>query len=125
MVNKWKASEISVSVGGVEVVDFLGFEADDGKEITHIEAVDRIAGYNIKLQKPTWSLKCRVTSEALNKIEEMYTNEELISVTVKTPNLTINCYDAIIKSIKPSEINDEAPEVTIEGLCMKIERKWE
>jgi|GEM_PF-2167590 hypothetical protein len=123
-VKKWKAEEISVHVGGVEITEFLGFEADPGKEISHIEAFDGVAGYNIKAEKPTWSLKCRITSDALNQLEETYNDEEIITVTVATPNLTINCYDAIIKSIKPAEISDEAPEVTIEGLALRVERKW-
>jgi len=36
----------------------------------------------------------------------------------------VNCYDATIKKIDPGDVGGEAPEVTIEGLALKIEENW-
>uniref|UniRef100_UPI002867FA7F hypothetical protein n=1 Tax=Candidatus Hecatella orcuttiae TaxID=1935119 RepID=UPI002867FA7F len=115
MAKEWDVSEISCSVGGVEIDDLLSFSYDNEDEITHIETVNGVVGYNKKFAKPTWTLKCRATSEALNQLVQFKENKEEITVTFKAPGLVVNCYDAIIKKIDPGEVGGEATEVSIDG----------
>jgi len=125
MAKNWDVSEISCSVGGVEIDDLLSFSYDNEVEVTHIETVKGVVGYNKKYAKPTWTLKCRATSEALNQLIQFKENKEEITVTFKAPGLTVNCYDAIIKKIDPGDVGEEAAEISIEGLALKIEEKFE
>jgi hypothetical protein len=124
MAKEWDVKEISCQIGGVEIDDLLSFSYDNEDEITHIETVQGVVGYNKKYAKPSFTLKCRATSEALNQLQQIKADKELITVTFKAPGLTVNCYDAILKKMDPGDMGGEATEVSIEGLALKIEEKW-
>ena len=124
MAKEWDAAAVSVSIGGVEIDDFISFAYDNKKEHTHIETAKGVVGYNKKKPKPTWSVKCRITTEGLAQISEFKENDELINVTFKAPGLTVNCIDALITNIDTGDVGEEATEVTIEGLALKIEENW-
>ncbi len=124
MAKEWKSEEVSVSIGGVEVDDLLSFNYDNEVEITHIETVKGVVGYNKKYAKPKWSVKCRATSEALAQISAFKNNGDLINVTFRATGLTVKCIDAVITKIDAGDVSEEAGEVTIEGLALKIEESW-
>jgi len=124
MAKEWKAEEVSASIGGVEIDDLLSFSYDNESEITHIETVKGVVGYNKKYAKPKWSVKCRATSEALAQISAFKSSSELINVTFRAPGLTVKCIDAVVTKVDPGDVGSEAGEVTIEGLALKIEESW-
>jgi hypothetical protein len=124
MAKEWKAEEVSASIGGVEIDDLLSFSYDNESEITHIETVKGVVGYNKKYAKPKWSVKCRATSEALAQISAFKSSRELINVTFRAPGLTVKCIDAVVTKVDPGDVGEEAGEVTIEGLALKIEESW-
>jgi len=124
MAKIWDKDEVSVSIGGVEVDDLISFNYDNEAEITHIETVKGVVGYNKKYPKPKWSVKCRATSEALAQISAFKNDGDVINVTFKATGLTVNVQDAVITKIDPGDVGGEAGEVTIEGLALKIEESW-
>ena len=124
MAKIWNSDEVAVSIGGVEVDDVLSFTYNNETEITHIEMPKGVVGYNKKYSKPTWSVKCRITSESLAQISAFKNNGDLINVTFKATGLTVNVQDAVITKIDPGDVGEEAGEVTIEGLALRIEESW-
>ena len=124
MAKEWYSKEVSVSIGGVEVDDVLSFSYNNEVEITHIETVRGVIGYNKKYPKPSWSVKCRITSEALAQISAFKNNGDIINVTFKATGLTVNVQEAVITKIGVGDVGEEAGEVTVEGLALKIEENW-
>jgi len=121
----WNAKDCSLKIGGVEVSHLDEFEADPGDEITHIETAQGVCGYNEGYQKPTWSCKAKITNDALNTLEGYRTNKEEIAVVFVAPGFTCTVTGARIKGIKPAGGIKDAPDVTIEGLGLKVERRFE
>ena len=67
-VKQWDVRDISCSVGGVLVDDFIAFTFNNTREVTHIETVREVVGYNLGYPKPTWEIHLRSTSDGLNEL---------------------------------------------------------
>ncbi|AKG90974.1 hypothetical protein GAH_01747 [Geoglobus ahangari] len=102
----------------------MSFSYNNEVKITHIETAKGVVGYNKKYPKPSWSVKCRITSEALAQISAFKNNGDVINVTFRATGLTVNVHDAVITKIDPGDVGDKVGEVTIEGLALKIEENW-
>lgn len=126
MAVEWDVKDVSCSIGGIEVTDFISFSYDNEVEITHIETVKGVVGYNKKYPKPKWTVKCRVDPDVLNQLQQWKNDKTVLDqpVTFKAPGMTINCLNPIITKIDVGDVGTENPEVTIEGLALKIEEKF-
>lgn len=125
MAKVWDAEEVKATVGGVEIDDLLSFSYNSGIENTHIETVAGVVGYNRKWQKPTWSLKCRASSNALDTLIGYLHDRSVIDVTFTAPGLEVQVKEAIINKVDFGEVGEEATEVTVEGLALQIDETKE
>lgn len=120
-VKQWDVRDIACTVGGVLVDDFIAFEFNNTREVTHIETVREVVGYNLGYPKPTWSIHIRSTSDGMDELNRMRHEDRLLDIVFTAPSIMITVIGAIIREINWGNMGPEAPEVVVSGLAMRIE----
>lgn len=124
--NDWKPEDCSLKILSEEVIALDEFEADPQDEITHIESsTSGVTGYNEGYQKPKWSAKVKLTNASLDALETARAEKTEGTVVFTAPNYTVTITGARISKITPAGNLKETPQVTIEGLGLKLERSFD
>ena len=120
-VKQWDVRDIACTVGGILVDDFIAFEFNNTREVTHIESVREVVGYNLGYAKPTWSIHLRSTSDGMDELNKIRFEDRLMDIVFTAPSIMITAIGAIIRDIQWGTMGPEAPEVVVSGLAMRIE----
>lgn len=120
-VKQWDVRDIACTVGGVLVDDFVAFEFNNTRDVTHIETVREVVGYNLGYAKPTWAIHLRSTSDGMNELNRIRFEDRLVDIVFTAPCLMITAIGAIIRDIAWGTMTNESPEVVVSGLAMRIE----
>lgn len=89
MPGDWIPADCSLKVGAVEVPELDEFDAKPGDEPTQIEsATDGVTGFQETWQKPTGSFKAKITSQALQTLEDYRVNKTEVPIVFVAPHFT-------------------------------------
>lgn len=89
MPGNWDPTKCSLKIGAIEVSELDEFDAKPGDEPTQIEsATDGVTGYQETWQKPTGSCKVKITSPALQALEEYRVNRTEVPIVFVAPQFS-------------------------------------
>ncbi len=124
MATKFDVDDISCNFDGMEVTDFRSFKPEGyKKETTHIAGVHGPTGHQHKYRKPKVTLKVGPDSNIIERADELSESKDTFSIVFQTPFKVYNCIDCVVDDIDDGETKDEAQDVTMTILPLKIETK--
>lgn len=124
MATKFDVDEVSCNFDGMEVTGFNSFKPEGyQKETTFIKGVHGPTGHQHKHREPKMTLKVSPDSNIIERADELAESKDPISIVFQTPFKIYNCIDCVVDNVDDGELNEEAQDVTIVCLPLKIEVK--
>jgi len=117
---QWDVRDIACAVSGVLVDDFVSFEYNNAREITHIMSIREAVGYNLGASKPTFGIHMRSTSSTITSLMKIKEEDRLVDVVLTAPSIMVTCFAGILGNIPLGPIGPEAPEIVASGLALRI-----
>ena len=122
MATKFDVDDISCSFNGTEVTGLKSFKPENyQKETTFISGIHGPTGHQHKYREPKATLKVSPDSNIIEQADELAESKDTFPIVFQTPFKVYNCIDCVIDSIDDGEQNEEAQDVTITCIPLKIE----
>jgi len=122
---KWDVRDIRLHAFDTTVDDFTSFEYNNDREVTHIESLRGVVGFNLHHIKPTWAIRLRVTSKIMSKFIKAKRQNLLFQISFSVSGyINVDCTSCIITQINTGTFAYDANEVVVQGLAIKISEKY-
>jgi len=124
-VVKWDVRDINLTAFGSVVDDFTSFEYNNDREVTHIETLRGVVGFNLHHIKPTWAIRMRITSSMMSQFIKAKRYNYLFNITFAVSDyIEVDCTSCLITQINTGTFGMDANEVVIQGLALKIAENY-